>query len=138
MAKKAVETADADGLVPKTTFTDDRAIAEFGVGRNMVAAIKHWALACDVLVEDESRRNFQLSPAGREIFLDEGLIHSLKILLPHGMHIGAWPVAGTVPPHGIGFSMYSPRNHSVETRRCLRSPNLPKPFLAGENCLAQR
>lgn len=71
--KKAVESADADGLVPKTTFTDDKAIAEFGVGRNMVAAIKHWALACDVLVEDESRRNFQLSPAGREIFLDKGL-----------------------------------------------------------------
>ncbi len=71
--KKAVETADADGLVPKTTFTDEKAIAEFGVGRNMVAAIKHWALACDVLVEDESRRNFKLTPAGSEIFLNDGL-----------------------------------------------------------------
>lgn len=71
--KKAVESADDDGLVPKTTFTDEKAIAEFGVGRNMVAAIKHWALACDVLVEDESRRNLKLSLTGREIFLDEGL-----------------------------------------------------------------
>jgi hypothetical protein len=71
--KKAVDTADSSGLLAKSTFTDDRAIADFGVGRNMVASIKHWALACDVLAEDDSRRNFCLTTAGREIFLDSGL-----------------------------------------------------------------
>ncbi len=33
-------------------FTSDDAIVRFGVGRNMVDAIRHWALACDVLKED--------------------------------------------------------------------------------------
>jgi|688.fasta_scaffold103468_1 hypothetical protein len=32
-------------------FADDAAIRRFGVGKNMVSAIRHWALACDVLTE---------------------------------------------------------------------------------------
>jgi hypothetical protein len=33
-------------------FTREDAIVRFGVGRNMVDSIRHWALACDVLRED--------------------------------------------------------------------------------------
>ena len=43
--KKAVTEADSKGLISKETFSDEGAIATFGVGRNMVASIKHWALA---------------------------------------------------------------------------------------------
>lgn len=71
--KKTVDTADSEGILSKATFTDERAIARFGVGRNMVASIKHWALACDVIAEDDTRRNFALTHAGREIFQDGGL-----------------------------------------------------------------
>lgn len=66
--KKAVDMADADGLLSKNIFSDEKAIADFGVGRNMVASIKHWAIACDVIAEDESRRHFCLTPSGRAIF----------------------------------------------------------------------
>ncbi len=38
---------------PKTIFAPDIGIREFGVGKNMVAAIRHWALACDVLEEND-------------------------------------------------------------------------------------
>jgi hypothetical protein len=34
---------------PKSVFAPEIGIREFGVGKNMVAAIRHWALACDVL-----------------------------------------------------------------------------------------
>lgn len=34
---------------PKGVFADDEAIQRFGVGKNMVSSIKHWALACDVI-----------------------------------------------------------------------------------------
>lgn len=51
--KKAFETRGQNGRVAKSDFTDDSAIAYFGVGKNMVASIKHWALACGVFVEDE-------------------------------------------------------------------------------------
>lgn len=37
----------------KSTFSDDEAIARFGVGKNMVAAIRHWALACGVIEGDD-------------------------------------------------------------------------------------
>jgi hypothetical protein len=50
--KKAFDCAKSDWTIPKSVFTDDHAISEFGVGKNMVAAIKHWALACDVLRDD--------------------------------------------------------------------------------------
>src|SRR5438045_8772735 len=34
-------------------FAPEIGIREFGVGKNMVAAIRHWALACDVLQEEK-------------------------------------------------------------------------------------
>jgi hypothetical protein len=71
--KKAVDSADGDGIIAKDTFSDEKAIADFGVGRNMVASIKHWALACDVIAEDDSRRHFALTPTGKAIFRDGGL-----------------------------------------------------------------
>lgn len=49
--KKAFDKS-IGGRVAKTTFSDEKAIAEFGVGKNMVGSIRHWALACDVLRDD--------------------------------------------------------------------------------------
>ena len=57
-------------------FTSDRAIAIFGVGKNMVAAIRHWALACDVLVERDRTLEggeigkFLLEPRGYDPYLE--------------------------------------------------------------------
>lgn len=36
-----------------TVFNDDAAIALFGVGRNMVLSIRHWAIATDVLAAED-------------------------------------------------------------------------------------
>jgi len=70
--KKAFDQATTDGVVPKSTFTAESAIAEFGVGKNMVAAIRHWALACDVL-RDSSPTSYSIAPIAKEIFSDGGL-----------------------------------------------------------------
>jgi hypothetical protein len=70
--KKAVDRVDADGVVTKDTFSDEDAIAVFGVGRNMVSSIKHWALACNVLHEDTSKKHFVLDDVAREIYRDGG------------------------------------------------------------------
>jgi hypothetical protein len=69
--KKAFDQALAGGIVPKSTFSDEGAIAEFGVGKNMVASIRHWALACDVM-RDESPSAYTLSPMATAIFHDDG------------------------------------------------------------------
>jgi len=39
--KKGIDAAAEDPEI----FNSDRAIAEFGVGKNMVRAIRHWGLA---------------------------------------------------------------------------------------------
>lgn len=70
--KKAFEQMGSDGVIPKSTFTAESAIAEFGVGKNMVASIRHWALACDVL-RDASPTTYSISPIANQIFRDGGL-----------------------------------------------------------------
>lgn len=72
--KKAFDQALDGGRVPKATFSDEKAIASFGVGKNMVSSIRHWALACDVLRESsDDPLFFAVSPIAREILRDGGL-----------------------------------------------------------------
>ena len=71
--KKAFDQAGLDGMVERSAFTDGSAIARFGVGKNMVAAIRHWALACDVLRETPNGGAYKISPTANAIFDDGGL-----------------------------------------------------------------
>lgn len=71
--KKAYDQAGLDGLVQRSTFTDESAIARFGVGKNMVSSIRHWALACDVLRETQGNGPYAISPTAVAIFADDGL-----------------------------------------------------------------
>jgi hypothetical protein len=66
--KKAFDRADAKGRIAKAVFSDDSAIADFGVGRNMVSSILHWALACDVLREDEEEEDYVVTDTAMRIF----------------------------------------------------------------------
>jgi len=69
--KKVVEQS-YEHIVPKSTFADENAIAKFGVGKNMVAAIRHWALACDVMRENTAA-GYTITPIAIAIFDDDGL-----------------------------------------------------------------
>jgi len=71
--KKAFDQAIDSDLIRKSVFTDANAIAEFGVGKNMVASIRHWALACGLMYEDEASGEFRVGGLAREIFADGGL-----------------------------------------------------------------
>lgn len=70
--KKAFDRADERGFIAKETFSDDSAIATFGVGRNMVSSIKHWALACEIMREDSSKKNFVINEVARKIYVKDG------------------------------------------------------------------
>jgi len=70
--KKAYDQALLGGEVAKSTFSDDGAIAEFGVGKNMVAAIRHWALACEI-IEDKGPGPYKITPIADKILRDTGL-----------------------------------------------------------------
>lgn len=75
---------------PKSIFADEEAIVRFGVGRNMVASIRHWALACEIMEEHEA--GYRCTPLGRKILADDGLD-------PYGEHPSSawlvhWQLAG--------------------------------------------
>ena len=60
--KKAYDAAAEDAAV----FSGDAAIARFGVGKNMVRSIRHWALAAGVL--DEAGRGL-VAPGALGLYL---------------------------------------------------------------------
>lgn len=72
--KKAFDQAVDGGKVSKAAFTDENAIASFGVGKNMVASIRHWAMACDVLRDSANDpKSYEISPIAWEVLRDDGL-----------------------------------------------------------------
>ena len=72
--KKAFDRAETGNVVLKSSFTQDSAIADFGVGKNMVASIRHWALACNVYTEEGAPSGtYLVTPVGYAIFKDDGL-----------------------------------------------------------------
>ena len=55
----------------KTVFTDEAAIARFGVGKNMVSSMRFWASACQVIVEDDESGGYIPSEIGKLLFDSE-------------------------------------------------------------------
>lgn len=55
-------------------FGDDDAMVELGVGKNMVRAIRHWGLACDIWAEKDGTRGREVEPTriGRALLREEG------------------------------------------------------------------
>jgi len=66
--KKAYDAVEANS---KGAFTSDDAIVTFGVGKNMVSSIKHWAVACGMI---ETKNGYQaLTPLSKKLFDINGL-----------------------------------------------------------------
>ena len=88
--KKAFDQAINGGLIRKSVFTDENAISEFGVGKNMVASIRHWALACGLMYEKSDE--FRVGSLAREIFQDGGLDPYAES--PSTAWLAHWQLAG--------------------------------------------
>jgi len=58
--------AQYDTIAPRSIFNEPDSIVTFGVGKNMVAAIRHWGLACSVIVEVNG--GYSLGPVGVALF----------------------------------------------------------------------
>lgn len=70
-AYEAAQHPDFFGNV-RLAFVPENGIRRFGVGKNMVLAIRHWALACDVLEEQPAGR-MSVGAVGRALFGSRGL-----------------------------------------------------------------
>jgi len=82
--------ARCDTMAPRGTFNDPNAIVVFGVGKNMVSAIRHWGLACNVITE--TKGGYIRGPVGDALFgpdqLDPFLESAASAWLVH------WLIAG--------------------------------------------
>jgi hypothetical protein len=59
------------GAAPKEVFSSDDAIERFGVGKNMVSSIRHWAIACDV-IKKAGKDGFERGEIGEILFGENG------------------------------------------------------------------
>lgn len=69
--KKAYDAVAMNDGVDRRTFQEQDAIGRFGVGKNMAIAMRHWALAAQVIVEEGEF--LRPTPLGRLVFSDDGL-----------------------------------------------------------------
>lgn len=68
--KKTYDAVRADGE-SKRTFQELDAIARFGVGKNMVISMRHWALASGMIVP--AGQNHAPTPIAERLLADDGL-----------------------------------------------------------------
>lgn len=62
---------DATDKTPNI-FSQDHALVELGVGKNMVRSIRHWCLAMNLMQEGESNRQLEATPLGQKFLLENG------------------------------------------------------------------
>lgn len=104
----SVRAAEDEGS--KSLFTDDDAIARFGVGKNMVLALRFWALACHIIEESEDATHFVTTEIGELLFapevgLDIYCEHSATAWLMH------WFVASTPQRTSTWYYVF---NHLIQ------------------------
>jgi len=63
--------AKSIALTSKTIFSDDDAIARFGVGKNMVSSMRFWASACQIIKEDDEHNAYVTTEIGNLLFHNE-------------------------------------------------------------------
>ena len=56
----------------RSVFTGPEAIAHFGVGKNMVASMRHWATVTGIVEDVSGKNKIEATSLGRRIFADDG------------------------------------------------------------------
>ena len=98
--KKGFDAVYATEAKPenKAVFLNDDAIARFGVGKNMVASMRHWATAAGIIAEGASPNSLLTTPLGRKLFgpdgLDPYMEHPATLWLIH-WHLSGHPAKTT-------------------------------------------
>lgn len=90
-AYDAVETTQ--GADNKSVFLSDDAIARFGVGKNMVQSMRHWATAAGIIEDGPEPNSLCPTPLGRTLFGREGLDPYMES--PTSLWLVHWQLCGT-------------------------------------------
>jgi hypothetical protein len=90
--KKAYDTVCYEGgKVPSKVFSNDESVSRFGIGKNMVSSLRHWATVAGVLQNSE-KSHVKITELGRLIFDESGadpyMEHPTTLWLIHWMLAG--------------------------------------------------
>ena len=96
-----------------TVFSDEAAVGQFGVGKNMVAAIRHWALATNVLVEGAGG-SLEPGEIGNFLFGDNGLDQYLE--RPATCWLVHWQLAGRAQRSTSWYWLFNHVTHQTFDR----------------------
>ena len=90
-----IAKSENDSESNKRVFLGDDAISRFGVGKNMVSSMRHWALSCGIIKEPESSEGcFKTEKFGRFIFdEDNGVDKYLEF--PSTLWLLHWKLCST-------------------------------------------
>jgi hypothetical protein len=84
--------ADGKSKRNENLFSRDQAVANFGVGKNMVSSMKHWALVAGIIEEVES--GYRATQLGELLMGDEGLDPYLES--PASLWLIHWHIASNL------------------------------------------
>ncbi len=90
-AYDAVKFRNAD-VSGRTVFLNEDAIAQFGVGKNMVSSMRHWAEAVGVLEEGEDPGGLEVGKFGNFLFSENGFDPYLE--RAESLWLVHWQLAG--------------------------------------------
>lgn len=94
-AYDAVSKAELNSNAPKGVFSSDDAIADFGVGKNMVTSIRHWAVACDIIEEIKDKSgSYHTTALGKMLFDDNNGVDPFLESLA-SLWLIHWQLSGT-------------------------------------------
>lgn len=65
--------SNSDEPDARKVFSSDDAIANFGVGKNMVSSMRHWAQLANILIIDHDTKFLRLTNFAEDFFSEEGL-----------------------------------------------------------------
>ena len=107
--KKAFERVAETEYTPhnKSLCWGDDAIARFGVGKNMVASIRHWATSCDIIEESDKEDSIHTTTLGKKLFGNNGIKgHDPYMEHPATLWLIHWKLAAQAKKQpGFGLSV---------------------------------
>jgi len=104
----AIEESGSDNG-NKAIFLNDGAIAKFGVGKNMVGSIRHWATSCGVIRGAPGSDRLEVTSLGRLLLGTEGIDPYLEH--PGSLWLMHWNLCSGENPRGLKTTWFWAFNH---------------------------
>ena len=90
-AYDAIVQSPSDGE-NRSVFTGDDAIARFGVGKNMVASMRHWAKYAGITDDEVGKQRIEVRPLGELLFGSDGIDPYMES--PSSLWLVHWRLSG--------------------------------------------